>query len=183
MTSIMKKVLFVLPVLALLVSCQPEPKPSLEPSGDDLVQVKLTKANCGLPIDNSESVEEITASLKVDGKEATYDVKIGAPCYLSNKANEFIIKPGAYIKSGSEYKVDKLIIDFFGKKGINFGVFANGDGTGEEIAYHESTVQPEDSSDGGMVYEYPINSTGWMIKNMTEFNKPGIYSVTIVFSL
>ena len=74
-----------------------------------------------------------------------------------------------------------VVSDFFGSKGVNFGVYANSEGTGEALAYHESTVEPEDPTDGGMVYEYQINGTAWCLKNTTEFNKPGIYSITVVF--
>ena len=111
-----------------------------------------------------------------------YDLILGNPCYLSTKAHEFIMKPGSYIKSVSTYTVDRIIVDFFGSKGVNFGVYADSTGEGTALEPHESDITPEDPNDGGMVYEYSINGNAWYMKNITANNKPGIYSVTVVFS-
>ena len=188
----MKKLLIVLPALLIVAACAKAPSSELSSlsipdsyDSSDSEETKtytatLTKGNCGLTTD--DSTEEIVATIKSkQDSEVDYSVKIGAPCYLSDKYNEFIMKQGGYIKSNSNYHVDRLIIDFFGKKGTNYDVYANVDGTGEKIAYHESSIQPEDPNDGGIVYEYPINGTEWCISNSTVY-KPAFYSITIVFS-
>lgn len=141
--------------------------------------VKLDKENCGLSSDDSTSAIQLSLSSLIDSS-VTYELEIGVPCYLHSKFHEFVMKPGSYIKSLSQYTVDRLIIDFYGAKGTNFEVYSTADGTGSAIEYHESYNEPEDS-DGGAVYEYPINGTEWSIRNNTDVYKPGIYSVIVVF--
>ena len=179
----MKKLLVLLPLLLAAVACAPEPKEPLPDPDPEVTyySVKLTPENS--LITSADTTESYTVNLaSAEDANVQYSIEIGAPMYLSTKAHEFIMKPGSYLKSVSTDKVDRLIVDFYGGKGINFGVYANAAGTGDALEYHESTVQPEDPNDGGTVYEYAINGNAWCMKNITEYNKPGIYSLTVVFS-
>ncbi len=179
----MKKLLVLMPILLLLAACGAKPADPLPPVDPEetYYSVKLTPESS--LITSEDTTTNYTVNLKAEEDETVlYSIEIGAPCYLSTKAHEFIMKPGSYLKSVSTEKVDRLIVDFWGGKGVNFGVYANADGTGDVLEYHESTVQAEDPNDGGIVYEYAINGSAWCLKNITEFNKPGIYSVTVVFS-
>lgn len=179
----MKKILLMLPFLLIATGCAKnpsEPLPNIDPE-TTVYKAKLTPENS--LITNEDTTEAYTVNIaSEEDAETKYSIEIGAPCYLSTKAHEFIMKPGSYLKSVSEYTVDRLIVDFYGGKGINFGVYANLEGTGEALEYHTSNVLAEDPDDGGIVYEYAINGTAWCLKNITEYNKPGIYSVTVVFS-
>ena len=175
----MRKLLIILAALLIVPACAKAPSSELSSINETTYTATLTKTNCGLTTD--DSTEEITTIIKAKQDESIeYSVKIGVPSYQSGKYNEFIIKQGAYIKSNSDYHVDRLIIDFFGNKGTNYDVYANKDGSGEKVAYHESSIQPEDPNDGGVVYEYPINGNEWCISNSTVY-KPSFYSITIVF--
>lgn len=183
----MKKNLILLPLILLATGCAKEPAielPSISSNySESIYSVKLTADNCGLPSDYSESTEIVKPEIETEeDKNVKYTFEMGVPCYLTTKAHEFIVGVGSYVKSSSEYKVDRIIVDFFGKKGIHFGVYSNSDGSGEALEYHQSSIPPEDPSDGGIVYEYSVNSTSWCLKNVTEFNKPGIYSITVIFS-
>ena len=195
----MKKILFVLPLVMLLGACAKEAGSQLsslsipdsysgEPSEGEVrtYTAKLTPDNSGLEKDGDGNPLDSTAPINLSlpstqDANVKYDLILGDPCYLSTKAHEFIMKPGSYIKSVSTYKVDRIIVDFFGNKGVNFGVYANSDGSGEALESHVSTIPAEDPDDGGLVYEYEINGNAWYMKNITEYNKPGIYSVTVVF--
>lgn len=194
----MKKILFVLPLVLLLGACAKEPGSQLsslsipdsysDSASEGEVRTytaKLTPEETKLEMVDGQPVDSnapIDITLKADqDKNVTYDLILGSPCYLSTKAHEFIMKPGSYIKSVSTYKVDRIIVDFFGNKGVNFGVYANSDGSGEALESHVSTIPAEDPDDGGLVYEYEINGNAWYMKNITEYNKPGIYSVTVIF--
>ena len=174
----MKKILFVLPFLALLGACA-NPGEELPPAGSETKQVKLTKANCGLT--NDDSTEAFEKSLDIEGKEEKYIFEIGPHCYAHATYEEFLIKKDGYIKSKSNYTVDRLIIDYMSKKGINFVVE---NANGEAVQSHESSVATEypAADDYGAVLEYPINGNAWTIKNTTEY-KPAFYSVTVVFTL
>ena len=181
----MKKILVLMPLL-LIAACAPKAAEPLEPINSDDPEVtyytaKLTPENSLITAEDTTTNYDVEIASAEDA-ETKYSMQIGAPCYLSTKAHEFIMKPGSYVKSVSTYTVDRIIVDFFGSKGVNFGVYANTDGTGDELIYHESTITPEDPNDGGTVYEYAINGSAWCLKNKTEFNKPGIYSITVVFS-
>ena len=196
----MKKILLVLPLVMLLGACAKEAGSQLSSlsipdsysdsasEGEERVySVKLTPDNSGLQKDGEgnplDSTSPINLSLESQqDKNVKYDLILGDPCYLSTKAHEFIMKKGSYIKSVSTYKVDRIIVDFFSGKGVNFGVYANNDGSGTALEPHESTIAPEDPNDTTLVYEYEINGSAWYMKNITEFNKPGIYSVTVVFT-
>ncbi len=170
----MKKSLFILPFAMLLVSCL-QPASELPSVNEDSKQVKLTKANSGLTRDDSTT--EFTVSLDIPGSESKYEFLIGPNCYAHATYEEFLIKKDGYIKSKSTYHVDRLIIDYMSKKGVNFKVFS-----GEtEVASHESSVPTEypAEDDYGAVLEYPINGTSWSITNETDY-KPAFYSVTVV---
>lgn len=177
----MKRLILTLLPICLLAGCAPEPEKPLDPVTPTMLSAKLSKANSGLTSEDSTEVKSL--SLPVEGSEATYSLEIGVPCYNHSTHDEIIMKPGAYFKSNSSYKVDRLIIDYFGTKGTNFDVFNNLDGSGEKLVGHESSVQPVDPTDGGKVLEYSIGGSEWIIKNNTEVNKPGFYSVTIVFTI
>ena len=142
--------------------------------------VKVDKENCGLTSDDSTEPVQLSLQSHIDDF-ITYDLEIGAPCYLHSKFHEFVMKPGSYIKSiTTEYHVDRLIVDFYGAKGTFFEVYDNASGTGDALDYHASSNKSEDEADG-IVYEYAINGNDWCIKNNTEYNKPGIYSLIVVF--
>ena len=172
----MKKVLFLIPVIALLGACK-EVDPPLPPASG--LTVKLTKANCGLT--NDDSTEAFETSLAIEGRSEKYVFEIGPNCYAHSQYEEFLIKKDGYIKSKSEYKVDRLIIDYMSKKGVNFTVL---DASGAEVEAHESDVPTEypASDDYGAVLEYPIDGNGWSVTNSTEY-KPAFYSITVVFSI
>ena len=180
----MKKLLLVLPVFALLAGCdwfvEPEEKlPDPNPKENEVIKsVKLTKFNCGLTSD--DSTEAFETSLDIEGKTEKYTFEIGPNCYNHAEYDEFLIKPNGYIKSKSSYRVDRLVIDYFSKKGVNFEVL---DASNNTVAYHESSVTTEypGENDFGAVIEYPINGTSWTIQNTTEYNKPAFYSITVIF--
>ena len=176
----MKRLLCLLPAL-LLVACQPEPAKPLPGPDPETVTVTLLPTNSGLVNDDSTSV--ISVSLDIKEHEEKYQLDFSSGCYLHSSHPEFVIKSGSYFKSVSNYHVDRLIVDFFGGKGTFFDVYASNDGSGEKVMYHSSEITPIDKDGGGVVYEYPIDSSGWMIKNNTTDNKAAFYSVTIVFSL
>ena len=193
----MKKILFLLALPLLMTGCAKEPAEVLSSlpidfsnttsSSNDSSNVeptyqwiKLTPENCGLTKDDSTSSISVTLNSEIDSS-IKYSIEIGAPCYLHSKFHEFVVKPGAYIKSlTDEYVVERLIVDFYGGKGTNFDVYSNSEGTGDALEYHKSNNKPEDSADG-IVYEYAINGNEWCIKNNTEFNKPAFYSIIVVF--
>jgi len=174
----MKKILFVLPFIALLGACLDPEAPLPGPSTESKT-VKLTKANCGLT--NSDSTEAFETSLDIEGKEEKYVFEIGPNCYAHATYEEFLIKKNGYIKSKSTFKVDRLIIDYFSGKGVNFEVL---DANGSLVSSHESTVQTEypGDSDKGAVLEYAIDGNSWTIQNKTEY-KPAFYSITVVFTI
>lgn len=196
----MKKLLLLFIFPLMLVGCAKEPAETLSSlpidingqssssqsseqessnNGPAYHYVKLTPENSGLTNDDSTEIIPLTLDSSVDNS-VKYELAITNPCYLHAKFHEFVVKPGACIFSMSEYTVDRLIIDFYGEKGVFFDVYDNNEGKGAALEYHSSTYEPEDS-DGGMVYEYSIQSSGWCIKNNTEFNKPGFYSITVIF--
>lgn len=177
----MKKTLIILPLTLLLFGCKPDPSPALPPVEPETLQAVLNPTTSTLTSEDSKTA--IPVNLSVSGKSETYGVEIGAPCYLHSKHPEIVMKAGGYFKSISTYHVDRLIVDFYGAQLGYFDVFATNDGSGNPVQYHNSSVAPIDPNGGGVVYEYPIDSNGWMIKNTTENNKPGFYSVTIIFSL
>lgn len=180
----MKKLLLLLPCLVLVSSCMAEPAKPLPDPDEGKVKVSLNTTNAmeaGLTTDDSTS--PITVNIAIPDSEETYSIELGAPCYKHSSYDEIVVKSGAYFKSLSEYHVDRLVVDVFAGKGIFFDVYSNNAGTGTAIEYHESKVESVDKAGGGVVYEYPIDSTGWMIKNNTEKNKPAFYSVTVVFSM
>ena len=84
-------------------------------------------------------------------------------------------------KSVSTYTVEKITIDFYASKGQNYQVFNNVDKTGEPQEAHVTNTTPTDPNDGGAVFDFSINSTGWCIYNHTEFNKPSFYYISVVF--
>ena len=176
-----KLLLFIIPMM-LMASCAPEAKGTLPTIPAGSYTAILNPETSTLTKD--DSTKPISVNLKSEeNKDATYSLELGAPFYLHASEPEFVLVGDAYIKSVSTYKVDRLIVDFFGKKGTFFDVYASNDGSGNKIDYHESTVKPYDEEDGGKVYEYPIDSNGWMIKNGTTDRKPAFYSITIVFTV
>ena len=178
----MKKALLILPVMFLFVGCAKEPGAPLPPPEESTYTVTLTPANSTLTTADSSAALQVELSA-VEDAAVKYTLEIGSPCYLTTKDgfDEIIVKPGAYIKSVSSYTVDRIVIDFFSKKGINQTVYSKADGTGDAVEYHSSTTASVDTSTGS-VYEYSINGTEWSIYNKTEYNKPAFYSVTIIFS-
>ena len=174
----MKKVLFILPFALLLGACRVDADP-LPEVADNAKSVKLTKANCGLT--GEDSTAEFVTALDIEGSEAKYEFSIGPNCYAHATYEEFLIKKDGYIKSKSEYKVDRLVIDYMSKKGINFEVL---NAEGSAVESHTSTVATEypAEDDYGAVVEYPIDGTSWTIRNTTDY-KPAFYSVTVIFTM
>ena len=175
----MKKIFALLPCLALLVACQEEPSPYLPDPDPSALRVVVNPTSSGLTTDDLAA--NTTVKLTIANRSETYDVEIGKGTYFSSKHNEMMLKDGSYFKSVSEYTVDRLIVDFYEGQSGNFAVYANAAGSGEAVTAHESKVQASDPDDGGKVWEYKIDSTGWMLKN-TQY-KAGIYSITVVFSI
>ena len=185
----MKKLLFVLPVAALLCACelpflkQEEKLPDPETEPDKVLKsVKINVDNNGLT--TADSTEAIQKSLDIEGVSEKYTFEISANCYNSPKyLGEWVLKSNAYLKSVSTYKVDRLVIDYMSKKGFGFEVL---DADQNAVTAHDSSVQTEfsKSEDYGKVAEYPINGTSWTINN-TAGDKPGacLYSVTVIFSM
>ena len=180
----MKKFLFVLPVAALLCGCElpflktnePLPEPEV-PETQELKSVKINKSNCGLTGD--DSTKAFQTSLDIDGTQEKYTFEIGPNCYNHHNYNEFLIKKDGYFKSISTYKVDRLVIDYFSGKGVNFEVLNAG---GDKVEPHESETKTEypSAQDKGAVLDYPINGNSWTIRNVSEY-KPAFYSVTVFF--
>ena len=180
----MKKILLLIPLL-LLGSCAKDPGGKLEPPDNDSYSVTINPTSSGLT--TTDSTENVSVSLPSDKDSSiTYSVEFGKPCYINSDHPEIMVKLDGYIKSLSTYIVDRLIIDFFGTKGTIFDVFANDSGTGTPVEYHSSSVTSIDPNGGGMVYEYPINSSGWLIKRtsgLVDKQKPGFYSITVIFKV
>jgi len=176
----MKKLLLLLPAIALLGACAETEEPLPEPSAETK-SVKLTTANSTL---TSEALSESKqVSLDIAGKEEKYTFEFSAGCSLHSKYDEFVLKDEQYLKSVSTYKVDRLVIDYMSKKGITFDVK---DASNQSVTSHESTVATEhsDADDYGAVLEYPINGTSWSLVN-TNTGKAGtcLYSVTVIFEM
>ena len=183
---IMKKLLLFIPLLLLVTSCGKAPKEELEPVPPGTTVTAVLTAN-KTSLTASDTEEPFTVSIATNENEnAKYDVELSAGTYLNTKsqvANQIGLKPGASIKSVSNALVYRLVIDFYGTKGINFDVIGIDGETEEAIEPHETSINPVDPSDGGRVLEYPlVGYVGWQIKNNTEFNKPSFYSVTIIYS-
>ncbi len=176
--------LFVLPLLALLAGCAPEPKEKLPdvPSGSYTVTLEPTSST--LTSDDSTGPITVTLSAKEDSS-VKYQVEIGAPCYIKtvDSYQEIIVKQNAYFKSISNYKVNRIICDIYEGKGINYSVFNKADGSGTALEKHSSTIPPVYPEDSGAVYEYDLNnSTEWSVRNSSS-SRPGFYSVSIVFTV
>lgn len=176
------KLIIIIPFVSL-IGCAPEPKKPLPPVTADSYTVVLDPTNSTLTTDDSTSTISLSLIAKED-EEVIYELEIGAPCYLKNVSSyqEIIMKNGGFFRSKSNYKVDRLILDIYEGKGINYEVHNHKDGSGEVLEYHESTISPIYPEDSGAVYEYEINSTEWSITNTTVY-KPAFYSVTIVFEI
>ena len=176
----MKKILAILIAPMLLVGCVPEPEPELPPADPTLLEVKIDQSKVDLP--STDNLAENTVyHLVIEDKTETYDIEIGKDTYYSTKHSEMMLQNGSYFKSVSTYTVDRIIVDYYEGQFGNFKVYANSDGTGEELAAHDSSVAAIAPDDGGKVAEYEVKSTGWMLKNTQ--NKAGIYSITVVFSI
>lgn len=177
-----KLLLAILPIL-LVTSCQKEPGEPLPTPSQDSYTVKLTADNSTLTTADSE--EPIQVELpSIEDENIKYKFEITAPCYLNTKsavANQIGVKPGAMIKSISTYTVEKITIDFFASKGQNFQVFNNVEHKGDPLEAHVTNMTPVDPNDGGAVYDFSIDATGWCIYNHTEFNKPSFYYISVTF--
>ena len=176
--------LFALLPFVLIAGCQNEPSSSLPDPSSDSYTVKLTADNSNLTKDDSTSSIQVELSSKED-ENVKYTFEITSPSYLNTKsavANQIGLKPGAMIRSVSNYKVEKIIVDFYGGKGQNYQVFSNVDHSGEPLEAHVSNMVPTDPNDSGMVYEFAIGANGWSLFNHTEVNKPSFYYISVVFT-
>ena len=177
----MKKifVLLALPLISL-TSCRPDPAAPL-PHYDGK-EIALTPEVSGLDTELSES--NITVEFAIPDSEKTYEIEISSGCkYKTTNGGfkEIYLSPGSYIRSLTNCYVNRIIVDIFGKQGINFDVYKNNSFKGNPIQEHTSEITPTEPDDFGAVYEYPIEAGGWSIKNNTEFNKPCFYYVKVVF--
>lgn len=178
----MKKALFLLSSLFLLGACA-DPEPALPPADPQTYSVKLNKSNGGLEgtTKAAPSTEEKVIELSIEGKSEKYEIIMGPNLYNHADYDEIVMINGGYIKSKSQYTVDRLRIDYFSGKGTNFEVL---NASNQVVEKHESTVPTEfpGDSDNGEVLEYPINGTSWTIRN-TSANKPAFYSITVLFTM
>ena len=174
----MKKLFILLPLL-FLVGCAPEAKPAL-PELDEHYTATLTADLSTLTADDSTAVINVTVPSKEDST-VTYAFEIGYPCYIKTTPggkHEIILKDNAYIKSISEYKVERLVIDFYNGQGENHAVHAPMDSTAK-VEPHESTITPTEPKDNGVVHEYEINQTSWKVDRVDR--KPGLYYISVLF--
>ena len=176
----MKKLflLAALPMLAL-VSCRPDPKPALPDYNGK--EIKLTAENSGLTTELSTVAT--TVNLPIPDTTEMYQLEISADVKYKTTSGghtEIYLSPGSYIKSISTLRVERLIIDFFGRQGTLFDVYANNTFSGTPVEEHLSEIEATEPDDYGQVSEFSIQANGWSIKNNTEFNKPCLYYVTIV---
>lgn len=178
----MKKLLVLLPILLIGAACAPKAAEKLDPVDiDEAYSIKITRENCGLTTDDSTT--EITTNLKaLEDESIEYSFKVGSPAYQHGTYDEFVLKESSYIKSNSNYVVDRLIVEFYGPS-VKFAVYNNTEGTGDELVYHESSTASEHPDDGGVVYDYGIGGKDWMIKNVSAPQKAAFYSITVIFTL
>lgn len=180
----MKKSFLILPALFLLGACA-EPEPELPPVTPEAHSVKLTQEKSGLEgtTKTSPSTEEKVVELSIEGKSEKYEVIMGTKLYNHADHPQIVMLKDGYIKSKSQYSVDRLRIDYFSKQGTNFTVL---DANNQEVTKHDSSVSPEyidDSGEGNEeVLEYSINGTSWTITNTSDY-KPSFYSITVIFTM
>ena len=180
----MKKIYF-LPLLALtLFACGKEEAPALPPLDPETTYYtsKLTADLSTMDTDKAGSLEDVDISIKSDEDEnVSYEFTIGAGSYKKQGTDvfEIIVQGNSYIKSKAAYKVNRIIIDYWGGKGANFTVY----GGDEAKEGHKSDIPPADIKDNGaVVNEYEINSRSWSIVNDGSTNKKtSIYSVTVIY--
>lgn len=181
-----KHLLFALPILLLCGCAEPAAEALSESSleeGESRYTATLTADKSTLTSSDSTEAFKVEIASEED-VNVKYEFEISAECYLNTKssvANQIGVRPGASIKSSSKYEVEKITVDFYGGKGINYQVFNNTDHSGEPLQYHETSITPTDPDDYGTVYDYAINSTGWCLFNHTENNKPSFYYISVVF--
>ena len=189
----MKKLLFILPAISLLCGCElpflkieeklPEPtaeEPQTPGKMSVLKSVKLTKANDGLTEEDSVGTSEV--KLAIEETNENYVVEFGPNCWNHPNYAEICMKEDAYIKSKSNYVVNRLVIDFLNKNGANFAVKKEND---EVVTAHESDTKTEftGTKDYGKVYEYPIDGSSWSISCTSNEYRTFLYSVTIIFTI
>ncbi len=183
----MKRVLFAIALSALLVGCAPNPARELPPVEGETYTAKLTADLSNLGTDPSVTATQI--EVQVPGVSLKYKFEIGANAYLKTTTagfKEMNLKVGGYIKSVSTYTVERITIDFFSKPGTLFNVYANADGSGETLTYHETSITPTEPEDFGKVYEYEPSSIGWCISRRTDIMEkqtPSIYYVSVTFRI
>lgn len=179
-----KQLLLALIPMLFLAGCQNDPSEPLPDPAGTVYTVKLTADNSTLTKDDSTEPIQIELSSAED-ESVKYKFEITAPCYLNTKsavANQIGVKPGAMIKSVSNYTVSKITVDYYAAKGQNFNVYNNVEHTGDPLEAHLTNTIPTDPDDGGKVYDFSVNSTGWSLFNHTEFNKPSLYYVLVTFT-
>jgi len=178
-----KPLLLVLVSLFLMTGCADEPGDELPPASESSYSVKL-KADL-TSLSSTETSEPLTVELaSKEDENVKYSFEIGNPAKLNTKSSvstQIQLNAGAYIKSVSTYKVEKIIVDYFSKQGTNFQVFNNVEKSGEALSPHKSSIAPTDPEDYGAVLEYEIDSNGWNLYNHTEYNKPTFYYVEVIF--
>ena len=181
----MKKLLFVILLPLLLVSCNKTPA-SVEHEklpGANYYYVKLTKNNCGLSVNEStEIVNTILSATDEEGNESEYQLtfNINPPCYQHSKYDEIVLKSGSFIECNSSYRISYIAIDYFSLKGIKFTV----SDSSKEIKGNKSKIAPQDVDDGGAVLDYDIKGNYFKIAHSaSEFEKPALYSVLVVLEI
>jgi len=175
----MKKVFYIWPFIALLAACKtpgevlPEPDPESK-------TIKIVKSNCGLS--TTSSTEAKNVEFDIEGRSEKYIIEFSQKCRAHADYDEFVLDVGGSFKSISTYKVDRLVIDYFSKPGINFEVL---DSQGVAVTGHESTIPTDYPNEGdfGAVLEFPINGNSWVVRNASDVKKPAFYSVRVIFAI
>ena len=171
--------LFAAVPMLMLVSCRPDPKPALPDYNGK--EIKLTAENSGLTTE--ESTVTTIVNIQIPDASEMYQLEISTGVKYKTTSGghtEIYLSPGSYIKSISTIRVERLIIDFFGRQGTLFDVYSNNTFSGDPVEEHLSEIEATEPEDYGQVSEFSIQANGWSIKNNTEFNKPCLYYVNII---
>lgn len=179
----MKRLLLILPLL--MCGCASEATSTATLPDKTLYSVTLDAANSTLS--ETESSEAISLSLKAkENENIIYELEIGSPCYVKQvqgtSYSEIVMKNNGYFKSVSNYKVSLIRCDIYEGKGINYEIYNSHSEFSNQVERKNSTANPIYPEDNGAVYDYEMNSSEWLIRNVSVY-KPAFYSVTIFFEV
>ncbi len=194
----MKKLLFLPLLLLAFTSCGKEPDAPLPPLNPEKTYyaVQLTAANSTITEEDSVGITTITLEaslyyapevpeeselmpLKAE-EPVTYTFEIGPAAYLGTSksgVSEIQLKELNYIRSVSNYKVDRICVDYFGAKGLKHSV----NNTIGELEGSTSQLATLDPNDGGEVMDYPILDTYWNVAHNGSGKCASIYAITVIF--